>query len=212
MRTDDIIATILLRERYRRDRMSYLMRMIAATVGLLLLVVLGNLAAMGKEPIYRYLMTDATGRLIPLVPLERANMDDEAAARWAVDATTRTLTYDFRNYRRQFQQARNVLTESGWEGFQRLLNDSGNFVAVKENKYITTAVPNGPAKVLGSGPVSNAAGTAQRWGWTIEFPMLLTYRSDKQVTSQDLTVRVVVVRMPEFLNPQGLGIRQIVAR
>ena len=211
MQADSIVATILLRERYRRDRLEYVIRMALIASFLAVLMVAGNVAVIGKGTSYRFVMTDPTGKILDLVPLVRPNKPDDIVAKWAVDAVTRTYTFDFRNYRRQFLNAQKVLTQTGWDGFEKALVDSGNFVAVTDNQFVTTAVPTGPATVVSSGILRDAIGN-QRFGWTVEFPMLVTYRNNKNTVPQRLNVRAVVVRMPEFINPDGLGIRQIIAQ
>ena len=211
MQAERIVEIILLRDRHRRDRIEHLMRMTCVAAGLVLLLVVANVIQVRREPAHKYLMTDVNGRPLPQVPLDRSNATDEEVSTWTIDAVTRAYTFDFANYRRQFLEAQKVLTLTGWDGFERSLKDSGNFVAVKENRYVTTAAPNGPARITSAGILQDALGN-KRWGWTVEFPMLITYRNARQSTSQDLTVKAVVVRMPEFINSRGLGIRQIIAQ
>ncbi len=51
-----------------------------------------------------------------------------------------------------------------------------------------------------------------RWSWTIEVPILVTYQSSKQRTSQDLITTVNLIRVPAYVNYTGAQIRQIIAR
>lgn len=210
MNTETIIGTILLRERYRRDRFHYLIRMAVSLAALVTFLSVVACVLFLRGPVYKYVMVDPTGRLINMVPLEQPNMSDADVIAWAVDSVTRVYTFDFANYRRQFQAAQSLLTQVGYMGFEKALKDSGNFVAVRENRYVTTAVPNGPARLVGKGAITNALGET-RYSWVVEFPMLITYRSSKQSTTQDLNTRVTLVRLPEYINRQGLGIRQIIA-
>ncbi len=211
MQAERIVETILLRDRHRRDRTEYLMRM-TCLAGLFATFLVGaDLIHAAKGETYKFVMTDSTGKVLPLVPLERSNATEDEVATWTIDAVTRAYTFDFANFRRQFLDAQKSLTLTGWDGFERSLKESGNFVAVRQNRYVTTAAPSGPARVLSSGLLQDALGN-RRWGWTVEFPMLITYRNSRQSTSQDLTVKVVVVRMPEYINQRGLGIRQVIAQ
>lgn len=211
MQAERIVETILLRDRHRRDRTEYLMRM-TCLAGLFAGFLVGaDVIHASKGETYKFVMTDSVGKVLPLIPLERANATEDEVATWTIDAITRAYTFDFANYRRQFLEAQKTLTLTGWDGFERSLKESGNFVAVKQNRYVTTAAPSGPARVLSSGILQDSLGN-RRWGWTIEFPMLITYRNARQSTSQDLTVKVVVVRMPEYINGRGLGIRQVIAQ
>lgn len=210
MKAEAIIGTILLRERYRRDRLHYLLRVTVSVAALVVFLAVVAAFLLTRGPLYKYVMVDPTGRLIQMVPLSQANHDDAAILSWTVDAVTRVYTFDFANFRRQFQNSQALLTQIGFANFERSLRESGNFVAVRENRYVTTAVPNGPPRLLASNLVTSVSGES-RWGWVVEFPMLLTYRSSKQSTTQELNVRATVVRVPEYINRQGLGIRQVIA-
>lgn len=210
MNSDSIAGTILVRDQYRYTRLYYVTRMLAIVASMLALSVLGNVWLLNQPPLYRYLMTNPTGELMTLVPLEQPNIEDEEVIKWTVDAVTRIHTFDFMNYRTQFQEAQKLLTASGWVWFEEALRKSGNFTAVVRNRYVTTAVPTGPAVVTKKGAV--VAGDVRRYQWTIEFPMLVTYRSSTQTTSQDLSLQVTVGRMPEYINRSGLGVRQILAK
>lgn len=210
MKAEAIIGTILLRERHRRDRLHYLLRVTVAVATLVVFLAVVAAFLLARGPLYKYVMVDPTGRLIQMVPLSQPNHDDAAILSWTVDAVTRIYTFDFANFRRQFQNSQALLTQIGFANFERSLRESGNFVAVRENRYVTTAVPNGPPRLLASNLVTSVSGES-RWGWVVEFPMLLTYRSSKQSTTQELNVRATVVRVPEYINRQGLGIRQVIA-
>lgn len=210
MNLQSVVATILIRDQYRYVRLYYVTRMVALTCGLILVSVLGNIHLANQPVQYRYIMTKPTGEILPLVPLDQANMDDEALLAWTVDAVTRLHTFDFANYRRQFQQAQELLTVSGWVWFEDAMRSSGNFNSIIRNRYVTTAVPTGPARIVGRQYVE--AGDGRRYSWVVEFPMLITYRSGEKTTTQDLDMRVVVARVPEFVAKSGLQLRQILAR
>ncbi len=211
MDAEKIVATILLRDNYRRTRIQYLLRMIAVMVALTGLSLLGTWSILTREDQYRYLMTEPTGKLLPEIPLDQRHASDEDVLKWTMDAVTRLYTFDLANHRRQFQAAQRVMTPIGWDGYQRALRESGNFVAVVENKYVTTAAPSGPARILSQGLMADSFGNV-RWSWTIEVPILVTYQSSKQRTSQDLITTVNLIRVPAYVNYTGAQIRQIIAR
>jgi intracellular multiplication protein IcmL len=213
VKTEDIVTTILMRERYRRDRLEYLMRMFAIVCAMLAFVVVSDVLLMRRGPGYRFVMTDPAGKILDLVPLTKANKTDEEVADWTTDSVTRIFTFDFANYRRQFQVAQNLLSSAGWDGFYAMLMQSGNFKSVVANRYVTTASPSGSAKakVISSGILRDANGH-ERFGWTVELPIVILFQNQKQQTSLNITVRATVVRMPEYINEQGLGIRMMLAR
>ncbi len=211
MRADQIAGMIFVRDQHAYVRYSYALRVLACALLLLAFSVATNAVLLRDRDQYRYLMTDAIGDLMPLVPMSEANMGEDDVGRWATDAITRVYTFDFVNFRQQFTAAQQLLTGIGWEGFADSLRKSGNFVSITENGYVATAVPSGPVHVTSIGPAKGADGSV-RFVWHVTLPMLITYRSSKQTTSMDVTVESTVVRMPEFVNRQGLGIRQLILR
>lgn len=208
---ESIAATILVRDNYRFVRLYYLTRLLVVVSGLLAMSVAANVWLVQRPPLYRYLMTYPNGHLMTLVPLNQANMSDEALAKWTVDAVTKIYTFDFRNYRTQLQDAQKLMTGTGWDWFQDAIKTSGNFDAVVKNKFVTTAVPTGPAVVTDHQLID--AGGEKRFLWTVEFPMLITYQSSTATTSQDLRLRVTVGRLPEYIaGAAGVGVRSILAK
>ncbi|AOG03393.1 DotI/IcmL/TraM family protein [Bosea sp. RAC05] len=211
MKAETIVATILLRDSYRRQRLYHLSRLLIAATVLTVFSLIGTWAILTRTDQYRYLMTEPSGRLLPVVPLDQPHQSDDEIIKWTVNAVAQIYTFDFANFRRQFQNAQKLMTPIGWENFHAALRDSGNFVAVTENRYITTAAPSGPAIIVSKGLLSDAYGNV-RYSWMIDVPLLVSYRSSKQTTSQDLIVRVNLVRVPSHVNYVGSQIRQIIAR
>lgn len=209
---DRAIASILLRDWYSSARLHYMSRIAVALVALLSVSLIGTVALINRPPQFRYILTSPTGQVLPQVPLDQPNHDDKYIVDWTIDAITRLYSFDFVNYRLQFQDAKKNMTTQGWATFEEAMQVSGNFNAVLGNKYVTTAVPTGPGKIIKSGQVLG------RQAWKVEFPMLISYRSSEKdkdgklrVTNQALSMAVTVIRQPIFLNEAGLGIRAIVA-
>jgi len=212
MDRDSIVGTILVRDNYRWIRLQYITRVISAVVIAVFLSLIGTTMLMNKPTQFRYILVEPSGKILDMVPMDRPNMNDEDLLAWGVDAVTRLYTFDFKNYKRQFQKAQSNVTVTGWKWFEESMLSSGNFDAVIKNKYVTTAFPTGPARIIGKELLTDSGTSESRYVWTIEFPMTITYRSSLQTTSQDLMVKATILRVPEFLNKSGSQIRQIVAR
>lgn len=205
MNAASIIETILIRDSFQRLRSVYLKRLIGLTAGLLLLSLVGTWLLLTREPIYRYVMTDHAGGLVDLVPMHLPKHDEDFVAKWAVAAVTKAYSFDFVNARSQLQQARADMTVAGWHFFEEALRASGNYQAIISNKYAATAVPLAPPRITRSGLYSG------RYAWNVEFPLLVTYQSSVRRTNQELKITALVIRQPEYLQPDGLGLRQIIA-
>lgn len=206
------MATLLLRDWYANARLHYVSWIATALFALLLVSLAGTVALIDRPPQFRYILTNAEGKVFPQVPLSQPNHDDQFIVDWTIDAVTRLYSFDFVNFRQQFQEAQKNMTAVGWKSFEEAMKVSGNFNAVVGNRYVTTAVPTGPGRVTKKGDING------RHAWKVEFPMLISYRSSSRdaqgrlrVTNQPLSMSVTVIRQPVFLNEQGLGIRAIVA-
>lgn len=209
---DEAVSSIILGGWYANVRLHYMSRIAVALVALVSVSLLGTIALINRPPQFRYILTSPSGQVLPQVPLSEPNHDDQFVVDWTIDAITRLYSFDFVNYRLQFQDAQKNMTTAGWDNFEQAMKVSGNFNAVIGNRYVTTAVPTGPGKVVKTGDIMG------RQAWKVEFPMLISYRSSEKdrdgklrVTNQPLSMSITVIRQPIFLNQDGLGVRAIVA-
>ncbi|WP_196223250.1 DotI/IcmL/TraM family protein [Roseibium sp. RKSG952] len=209
---EDVIATKLRERAFANVRLHYISILMVMVLVVATASCIGTVALWVKPPQYGYILTEDDGRILPLVPLDRPNHEDQYVIDWTIDAMTRLHSIDYINYRTQLQEARHSLTTMGWKSYQDAMRLSGNFKAIIGNQFVTTAVPIGPGRIIKTGNVMG------RYAWKVEFPMLISYRASRKdlkdalkVTNQEQTVAVTVIRVPEYLNKHGLGIRAIVA-
>lgn len=210
MTLDGIIGTILVRDHYRWVRLQYISRILVALFVALVASSIGTVWLASKSTQYRYLLTDASGTLLQMVPLDRPNMTDEQVLTWGTDAITRLYTFDFLNYKRQFQRAQNDITVTGWRWFEDSMIRSGNFGAIRNNQFVTTAHPNGPAQITDRGLLRDPVSGQSRYVWTVEIPITITYQSSERTTSQDIKFRTSIIRVPEFVSKAGVQLRQMI--
>jgi hypothetical protein len=222
---ESAVASILLGESYANARLHFVSRILVGSLIATAILLIGAYALLDRPSQFRYILTDTTGVVIPQTPLTQPNQKDEFVIDWALDAVTRLYTFDYDNFRLQFQDAKKNLTVSGWESFEKAMDASGNFNAVTGYQYVTTAAPTGPGKITKTGEISLPVAPGlfspvmeTRYAWKVEFPMVISYRSSRVgkdgkplLTEQNLTMSATVIRVPEYVNPTGLGIRAIVA-
>jgi hypothetical protein len=213
---ESAVAAILLGDLYANARLHFISRILTGAIVSLSILLIGVYALIDRPAQFRYILTDTTGVVIPQTPLPQSNHDDQFVIDWALDSVTRLYTFDYDNYRIQFQEAKKNLTVSGWDSFEKAMDLSGNFNAVTGYQYVTTAAPTGPGKIVKTGAIT--IGPETRYAWKVEFPMVISYRSSRigkdgkpLLTEQNLTMAVTVIRVPEYINPTGLGIRAVVA-
>lgn len=203
---DQAVAAVLARHAYVRERHIFLSRIIVALSAALLGSMFVNIVLFLRPVEYRYFLADTEGRIRDIVPLDRPVEALPVVSAWVANAVSQSLTFSFANYRQEFAAARQHFTPQGWAEFERALLDSGLLRIVRENMYVTTAVPT-------SAPVLSQQGLMNgRYAWRFQIPMVVTYESAAQRMGQNMMVTVTVVRVPEHENPRGLGILQIVAQ
>lgn len=122
---------------------------------------------------------------------------------WANFAATKTFTYDFQNYDRQFGDLKNCFTTTGWESFNEAMKASNNLkVAQDEHLFVS-------AKVDGTSQLISQSNNETQPSWIVRVPLTVTYQNqDREVTQGmyvDLTIKTV------YSVPAKLGINQIIA-
>lgn len=205
---------ILFGDRYSSDRLYFMCRIILMLATALFISLVGNVAMMPNPPKYRYIPVSTAGVILPQVPVGQANHDDKFVVDWTIDAVTRLYSFDFLNYREQLQDAQRNLTAVGWDNFQTAMAKSNNFNAILGNRFVLTAVPTGAGKVTSTSTIDG------NFAWTVEFPMLISYRTstvdpstrkaEAKTITDSLNMSITVTRVGVFLNHNGLGIRAIV--
>jgi intracellular multiplication protein IcmL len=213
---DFAAAAILTGHWYSNVRLHIMARIVALSLLTLLITFGGLYAVWGKQTQFRYILSDTSGKLIDLIPVSKPNHPDEFVVKWAIDAVTRLNTFDYVNYPAQFQEAKFSMTPQGWKHYEQGMATAGMLNSVIGLGAVTTAVPTGPGTVIKAANFQWPDGV-YRYAWRVRFPMLITYRSARldpqtkqpMTNNQAVNVDVTVVRMPEFLNPQGLGVRQL---
>lgn len=202
---DEAVASILARDAYVRERHVFLQRVIVALAAVCVAQGAANYYLATRPVLMRYFITDDSGRIKEMQALSAPVNTLSDVSNWLTDAVTKAYTFSFANYRAELSAARVNFTGEGWKGFEKALNDSGNLRAVIDNKYVTTAVPTGAAVLVSDGLING------RYAYKFQIPILVTYQSASQKTTQNLMVTAIVVRQPETEQVRGLGIASLIA-
>lgn len=192
------------RNKFYRD--GYRKIVIALIFSLVLNVILGIAVLFSFRTKTRptYFATTEDGRIIPLVPLNRPNINDKALLSWVAKAIISVYSYNFVNYREAIQSASTYFVPSGWKKFLNALSGSKGLDAVKENKYVVSAV------ARGAPVITNRYVLGGRYVWKIQMPITVTYQNSDGAINQEWLVSLTVVRASSLTNPEGIGISQFV--
>jgi hypothetical protein len=207
---DDPLVLVHLRNNFYRRKFRFVLGVYAlswVTIFILMGVII-YLAKHSTEPLY--FPADKVGRLIPVLPLQEANMSNQAVSDWTVEAIESAYSYNFMNYHGQLQNAQKYFTDYGWRSYMSALRTSNNFLALTERKLIVIAKVVAPPKLINQGLLAGAM------AWKFEMPVLMTYLmppfNEKSKLTNALVVTVVVQRQNELQSYKGLGVVQTIAK
>ncbi len=200
---DTGLARVVVRNEFYRDGYRSLLRLCLLQGA----IILGLLGAMYfvievHQPENRYFATTEDGRLVPMVPLNEPNLSAPALMSWTAQAATEVMTFGFNDYRRRLQESSRNFTRRGWESFTQALQKSRIIEMVEVNQQVVTAVPLGAPIIKSEGLVTG------RYQWEVELPLALTYQAGSRTRTDNLLVRLIVVRVPRLESANGVGIEQ----
>lgn len=142
------------------------------------------------------------GKLQPLQGLDHPNLNTSVLLQWATNAATASLTFNFYNYRQVLEEARSYFTPPGYVNFLKAL-DTITATVVKKQLAVYSVVTDTPI-VLKEGPITGGG-----YAWQVQFPMLLTYESEK-TSKLHVIITLLIASVPPSVSPQGVGIAAFV--
>jgi len=170
-----------------------------AIVGLVIsLIVYMNVS----KPHDIYFATTHDGRQIPLVPLDKPNMQTPALLSWAAQAASEVMTFGFNDYNQRFQKSSRHFTGEGWENFLNAMKKSRTIESVESTQQIVTAVPHSAPILTGEGLYNG------RYRWMVNLSLLITYQSGQDKKTTIMTVYLTIERVSTVDSPNGVGISQ----
>lgn len=200
------MESVVVRNAYYRD--GYRMLLNVAVIEAFVIIALVSaliLIIVGVRPQTFFFATTEDGRLVPMVSLDSPNLSAPAIVSWATQSASEVMTFGFHDYRRRLQEASRHFTRRGWESFTKALQQSGIIDSITQNRQVLTATPRGAPTLVSEGVVNG------RYEWTIEIPMLISYEFGSGSKQSSLTLRLLVVRVPQLENPNGIGVEQWIA-
>lgn len=154
----------------------------------------------------QYIPVASDGTLLELQPVSQPNMDDARVIEFSLKALRAINTYDYINYRDQFQLAQDYFTTAGWNAYLQDYESVGTIRAVTERKQIVSVRPNGAGKI-----VATRRGPAGEHMWHVEIPAVISYTAHNNLSgantgSNKQVGRAVffVARVPNTIHPDGV--------
>jgi intracellular multiplication protein IcmL len=155
------------------------------------------------RPLPHFSARAADGKIMTLSPYKEPNLLPDTIIRWASKAATLAYTFNFTQYREQMAAVRPYFTNDGWRDYVASANQLLTSV-ISSQLFINGVVSDVPV-ISNQGPLPNKGYT-----WRIQIPFIVTYQSANTTTRRNYVVIITIVRVPTFINPQGIGIDQFV--
>jgi intracellular multiplication protein IcmL len=154
-----------------------------------------------NPPKPQYIMAETDGRVIPLMPINRPTVSKNALLTWVSEAVTSIFTYDYVNWRRQFQGNADYFTEDGFKAFLAQMDKSGTLQTVKDKSMLVSVVVSGSPVIVDEGPINGI------YMWKVELPVDVTYTPFGQsVIRQRLLIKLNLKAISTLVNPRGVAI------
>lgn len=164
--------------------------------------------AVTSKPEPRYFVAREDGGILPIVALNEPYLTNNQINNFAVEAITRSLTFNFATWRQDLNDASRYFTKpEGYDAFLRTLTESGMRDYVIRNKLITTAVVSGAVVITETGP--NDQGI---FHWVVQVPLRVTYESASENSSATLLAEMEIVRVPTQEMSEGVGVRRVTVK
>jgi intracellular multiplication protein IcmL len=199
-------GTELARNALSRQRYEFIMKVTSGVVCLAILLAVFIVYLATRPVEYRYFTTDSRGGIREIVALNRPIQTDEEVLNWTTMAVTKAYSMSFANYGQQLNDLKANFNDAGWRGYEQALERAGFLDSLLKNQYVTSAVPRKAPVVVAKGTVNGV------YGWRLQIPIIVTFTSASNSSSQEINVEVTVVRRHESENPSGLGIAQILSQ
>lgn len=202
----DPLKAVMIRNKFYRG--SYRKLLFVLVLSLVCNLILGGgyyyLLTHPEKPVY--FAVKLNGRILPVYPISEPNQSDQEVLEWAKQAAMAAFTYNYANYRGEFQASSDFFSPWGWQQFLQAIKDSNNLDAVIQKKMLVTAQlgKNRKYEIQKQGLVQG------HYAWKVKIPLIVTYQSSVAFTQENTLVTMVVLRFSTLNSPAGIAIEQFV--
>jgi intracellular multiplication protein IcmL len=157
----------------------------------------------------QYIPVTEEGRLLPIIPLSRASVDDSEIGAFTIEAIKSINTFDYINWRNQLPLSADYFIPKAWTAFMDELSDRKTLNAILDRKMIVT--PN----IISAPEVVRQGVDGGIYTWQVEIDVRIDYRAHVISTTggvdsgnrQEGTIRLIIQRVPSTINSRGIAIQ-----
>jgi intracellular multiplication protein IcmL len=203
---EETVQVVALQDDFYRDHFAKVILLMASlSLAILLMAGLSIYLYLIKPPPVTFEVGEEW-RVQPPVPLDQPYHTTADVLQLVSDVVPRAFRYDFNHYNDQLKAASRYFTSDGWQAFLSQLNHYVNYNTVITDRLFITLTPSGAPFILNQGLLSG------QYGWWVQLPATLKSIGNNQNSVQQLTLQILVTRVPTLNNLSGMGIQNIIVQ
>jgi len=198
--------SVQIRNEFYRDGYKKVLTVSVALAAALVGSIGANIYLVTNPTQNKYFATTPDGKVLPISPLDEPSLDQAAVLSWAARAAVKPYNFDFLNYRAQLQAIAVDFTTSGYNDLLKAYGDRNIIDYVTKKQLLVASQPSSAAVITAQGQDKGI------YTWRVQVPINVTFQGgpDRINSTQNLMVSMVVMRVPNRDNPDGLGVNQYI--
>jgi intracellular multiplication protein IcmL len=206
---DNELYEITLQDDFYRDSFTkVVLIIISVVVGIILTIAMSCYLYLNK-PSPKYFHVGEGFRIVAPIPIDQPSLRDPELLQWVSNVISKVFTFDFNHYDVQLAQAKPYFTPDGWQNFLNQLNIYANSNKVQSGKMFISGVPSGAPIILNDS--STGGLVSGRYAWLVQIPVDINYAyaGNVLISPQTLTLKIMVVRVLDIDNLDGVAIENV---
>ncbi len=203
MAGDELEVVRLRNDFYRDGFYKVLIALTMIVVAITLLVATSVYIYTQKPPPVTFL-TDNDWRAFPPVPVNLSYPKTADLLQWVSEVLPDTFRYDFENYAKELEEAKQYFTDNGWSKMMAQLDTYANANVIQSSKLFLNANASAAPVILNQGIIDG------RYGWWIQLPIVIHYSSVEKHYDTPLVFQVLVTRVSTLEDLTGIAIDNVV--
>lgn len=187
---------------YRRLSLAALMSVAAAVACVLVLFLVA-----GRPVPPQYIPITKDGRLLPLIPLNKPNVNDGVVGEFALKTIQEVNNYDYLNWRTQVPRAQRNFLPDAWKSYMREFEATNILRTVEDRKMIVSTTASGSVEMVNQGLVNGI------YTWRVAVPIRIQYTAHADGNQglgslgSEGVVTLYIQRVPLTVSDSGLAVR-----
>ncbi len=190
---------------FYRDNYHYFLYGLSIVMVLVLIAVYVSFHLLNTRPLPVFYAKQADGKTMRLSSTTEPNLLPETIIRFASKAVVGVNTFRFDKAMDQISEMKPFFTQTGWEGF--LISIQPLVKKVVANHLTVSGVVVGTPVISNQGDLPGLG-----YVWRVQIPFLVSFQTESRVSKQRYLAAVSIIRVPTSINPQGIGIEQLVMK